>query len=332
VILHPNILALLISSLLISGMVLASALVGSRIIRQWDICSGSERQLALERQTYLISTILGYFLGLQLASLFLFVYTADSLCPLFAGAMCAVGTLTVNSYGYPTLILKTINFLAAGLWLTLNYCDNMGYDYPLIRIKYTLLLAIVPLILVEAYFQWRYFLGLEPDIITSCCGSLFSSVSPGLSAEIAALPPRPMMFVFYGVTIATIIAGIRLFRCGNGAALFALICGAGFVVNIMSLISFISLYIYQMPSHHCPFCILQKEYDFIGYPLYLALLTAAVSGVGSGLLQPFRRIESLADTLPAFQKKLVLLAVIATLLFALIASCFIVFSSFKLGI
>lgn len=331
-ILHPNILALLVSSLLICGMVLASALIGYRIIRHWDISSGSELQLALERQTYLISTILGYFLGLHLASLFLFVYTADSLCPLFSGAMCAVGTLTVNNYGYPALILKTVNFLAAGLWLILNYCDNMGYDYPLIRTKYRLLLAMAPLIMIEVVIQWRYFLNLEPDIITSCCGSLFSSASPGLSAEIAGLPPGPMMIAFYGVTLATVIAGIRLIRSGNGAGLFALLSGTGFIVNSLALISFIALYIYQLPSHHCPFCILQAEYSYIGYPLYLALLSAAVCGMGSGLIQPFRRIGSLADTLPAFQQKLALLAVSATLLFALIATCYIVFTSFRLGL
>jgi len=332
VILHPNILALLVSSLLISAMVLVSALIGGGIIRHWDIRSGSELQLALERRTYLISTILSYFLGLQLASLFLFVYTADSLCSLFSGAMCAVGTLTVNGYGYPTLVLKTVNFLAAGLWLILNYSDNMGYDYPLIRIKYRLLLALAPSILAELFVQWRYFLGLEPDIITSCCGSLFSSVSPGLSAEIAALPPRPMMITFYVIALATVIAGIRLIRSGRGAGLFALLSGTGLIINITALISFISLYIYQLPSHHCPFCILQKEYYFVGYPLYLALLAAAVCGIGGGILQPFSRIESLAETLPAFQKKLALTAVIATLLFALISTGFILFSSFRLDL
>jgi hypothetical protein len=331
VILHPNIIALLVSSLLISGMVLASALVGGRIIRHWDISSGSEKQLDLERQTYLISTILGYFLPLQLASLFLFIYTTDSLCSLFTGAMCAVGTLTVNDYGYPTLVLKTVNFICAGLWLILNYSDNKGYDYPLIRTKYLLLLAMAPFVLAETVVQLRYFLGLIPDIITSCCGSLFSTVSPTLASDIAALPPREMTIAFYGVTLASCAVGIRFSACGKGAALFAFLSGTNLFVSLLALISFISLYIYQMPSHHCPFCILQKEYNFIGYPLYLSLLTAAVCGMGSGLLQPFRRIESLADSLPPFQRKLALVAVGATLVFAGIASCYIVFTDFRLA-
>lgn len=107
-ILHPSILALFVSSLLISLLSLYAAGYGILILRRWDIASGSELQLVLERRTYLISTIVSYFLAFQLVSLFLFIQTADSICHLFVGAMCAVGTLTVNSFGYPTLLLKIV--------------------------------------------------------------------------------------------------------------------------------------------------------------------------------------------------------------------------------
>jgi uncharacterized integral membrane protein len=98
--------------------------------------------LILERRTYIISTILAYLFGFQLLSLFLYIFTADHLHTLFVGAMCAAGTLYVNAYGYPALIMKVINFLLAGLWLILNYADNRAYDYPLIRKKYFFLLII----------------------------------------------------------------------------------------------------------------------------------------------------------------------------------------------
>ena len=182
-ILNPSVLALLVSSLLISFMVLYSAVYGAQILKNWDIASGSELQLALERKTYLISTILSYFLGIQIISLFLFVFTVDSLCPLFVGAMCAVGTLTVNGFGYPTLILKLVNFLLAGLWLIINHADNSGYDYPLIRKKYAFLMVLTPLILAESALEIAYFLEMKPDIITSCCGSLFSPASRGIAAD-----------------------------------------------------------------------------------------------------------------------------------------------------
>ena len=159
-ILHPGIVALVLVSLLISGMILYSAFFGVRIIRRWDIQSGSEEQLALERRTYLISTLLSYVSCFQIGSLFLYIYTADSLHNLFVGAMCAAGTLNVNPYGYPTFLLKILNFILAGLWLIINYTDNRAYDYPLIRKKYVLLLILAPLIVTEAIIQCALF---RPD-------------------------------------------------------------------------------------------------------------------------------------------------------------------------
>ena len=202
-ILNPSILALSVSSILISLMTIYAACYGVLILRRWDISSGSELQLSLERRTYLISTIVSYFLAFQLVSLFLYIQTADSICHLFVGAMCAVGALTVNSFGYPTLVLKVATFIMAGLWLILNHTDNQGYDYPLIRAKYLLLLIMAPFILSETVVQGIYFLGLKPDIITSCCGSLFSQSSRGIASEILAMPSIPAKILFYVSMLAT---------------------------------------------------------------------------------------------------------------------------------
>lgn len=188
---HPLIIALYASSLLTGFMVLHASFFGVQILRKWDIRSGSELQLSLERKTYLISTLLTYLFGFELLSLFLYIFTVDRLHPFFVGAMCAAGSLYVNGYGYPTLILKLINFLLAGIWLILNYVDNRGYDYPLIKKKYSFLLFLAPLILAEIILQANYFLRLRPDIITSCCGTLFNSGGKGLASGITALPGLP---------------------------------------------------------------------------------------------------------------------------------------------
>ncbi len=72
-ILHPAIIALLVSSGMISLLTLYADYYGILIIRKWDIRSGSGNQLELERRTYLISTILAYVFGFQLFSLCLYV-------------------------------------------------------------------------------------------------------------------------------------------------------------------------------------------------------------------------------------------------------------------
>jgi hypothetical protein len=124
VLFKPGILALFLSSLLILGMVLYASFYGALILRYWNLKSGSETQLKLERRTYLISTLMGYALVFQLLSFFLFIYTADSLHPFFTGAMCAVGSLNVNQWGYPVVIFKiitsrnTLRFFSGTLFTT----------------------------------------------------------------------------------------------------------------------------------------------------------------------------------------------------------------------
>lgn len=317
---HPLVIALYVSSALIAFMVLYAAYFGVQILRRWDLKSGSELQLTLERRTYLISTLLAYGFGAQLLSLFLFVFTADQLYPFFVGAMCAAGTLYVNAYGYPTLILKLVNFLFSGLWLLMNYIDNRGYDYPLIRKKYSFLLIIAPLIVLEAILQANYFLRLRPDIITSCCGTLFSIGEKTLVSEIVALSGAPMKFIFYGSMALNCAAGVFFYRRGRGGYFFSVLSAVTFVVAILSILSFISLYFYELPTHHCPFCILQGEYGYIGYPLYLSLFGGGIAGIGSGALTHFKVIRSLAEIVPAVQRRLIMISLVLFLLFTVLVT------------
>jgi hypothetical protein len=329
-ILHPAILALVAGSAVAGFMITAASWFGLQIIGRWDLSSGSELQLRLEKKTYLISTVMAYALGFQIVSLFLFIHTADSLCNMFTGAMCAAGTLAVNSFGYPVFVLKMANFLFAGLWLIMNHADNRAEDYPLIRKKYLLLLMIMPFVLAEAVLQAVYFFSLEADVITSCCGSLFSTEGEGTVQAVLTTPVDPVRTLFF-ISVACVTAfGIYLHRTGRGAYLFSAASLVSFVVSAFSLVLFISLYIYEIPTHYCPFCILKKEYHYLGYPLYATLLGGAVAGIGAGLIQPFRKIRSLAEIVPHLQKRLALVAVIFFLVFAALSSFKMVFTTFRL--
>jgi len=306
-ILHPAVIANVVASLVVSGALVYAAYYGIQILRKWNLQSGDEFQLILERRTYLISTILTFMFGLELMSLFLYVFTANNLCPLFVGAMCAAGTLNVNPYGYPTLLLKIVSFLFSGLWLILNHADNQAYDYPLIKKKYLLLSLIVPFSLLETVLQGAFFLNLKANVITSCCGSLFSSEQvKGVGSELAALPIVPMMWIFYLGMGCLLSSGIYFYLKGKGGYLYSTITFVMFGVSLASIISFISIYIYELPTHHCPFCIVMEEYDYIGYLLYLPLFGAVVTGTGIGVLLPFRGVESLRAIMPGLIKKLTL--------------------------
>lgn len=331
-ILHPAILALCCDSLLTCAILAYAACFALRILCRWDLASGSELQIELEHRTYLISTIMVIGLIFQVASLFLFIYTTDSICTLFPGAMCAAGTLTLNRFGYPVLVLKLVNAILAGIWLVINHADNQGYDYPLIRVKYRLLLLIVPLVVVESLLMGGYFLSLHPHVITSCCGSLFSSASTGSGGMlISALPVLPLLAAMYLAVALTLACGAYVLRQGRGGCLFALTSAVTFIIAAVALVISISVYLYALPTHHCPFCMLHREYACVGYLLYGALLGGAVAGAGVGALQPFRRTESLVSVVPALQRRLALTAMTLYVLFAGAAAGLVWFSNLHAG-
>jgi hypothetical protein len=330
-ILHPAIIALIGGSLLICIITIYSSLTGIQILRWWDINSGSERQLLLERKTYLISTALSAVLSFEVLSLFLFIYTADNIHTLFRGAMCAAGTLHVNSYGYPTLIIKTINCLLCGLWLIVNFADNQGHDYPLIRKKYSFLLLITLLIIAETISQFLYFLNLKGDVITSCCGTLFSAdTRGGVVSDLVALPPQVAMIAFFVTGCLTIGTGLYYLMRQKKAWLFSMLSLLFMCVAIVSILSFISLYFYELPTHHCPFCILQKQYMYVGYPLYVFLFGGTIMGMGVGALSLFKSLPSLVNIIPSIQRKLAIYTLIFYGLFLGISIYPMVVSDFKL--
>ncbi len=328
---NPTIIGLTTTSLLVSGVTIYASMIGVVILHSWDIRSGSEQQLKLERKTYLISTVLTYLLGCELLSLLLFIVNADNIHSLFPGAMCAAGTLYANSYGYPTLITRIAVCIMSGIWLIVNHVDNQAYDYPLIKFKYVFLQVITAMIILETALQINYFIALDPEIITSCCGTLFSGEADSLTSELAYLSPLISGVFYFLALLCTLASGAYFLLRGRGAVVFAVFNTLLFLISLTAMISFISLYFYELPTHHCPFCILQKEYHYVGYILYLALCAATIAGGGIVAISPFTGYMSLRFILPRVQKKLCLTAMLGHLVFATVCACQILFSDFRLG-
>jgi len=329
-IIHPAILALLAASTLNTLVLLAGAVFAVRLLRHWDRASGSARQIALERQTYLVATGITLVLVIQFVALLLFVYNAERMSVLFTGAMCATGTLNVNGYGFPTLILKLAGFFLAVAWLALNQADNLARDYPLIRQKYALLLLIAPVFAAEAALQGLYFGHLDPDVITSCCGSLFSDAGQGVAAEMAGAEPTFAMVAFYGALFVTLASGVRLWLSGRGGRLFGLLSGVQFCVAIVAVIAFLSLYVYEHPHHHCPFCLLKADFGYVGYFLYAPLFAAAGFGLAAGIQSLHLERPGLTTLLPARVHQHAGSAIAGLIVFGLMATWIILRSNLKL--
>lgn len=305
---HTPILTLLLVSALAALVALWSAGFGLSVLRRWDLASGARGQLLMERQTELVSTLFAMVMAAEAAALFLFVFNADRMAALFVGAMCAVGTLNVNGYGFPALYAQIATFFAAAVWLVLDRVDRLGRDYPLTRVKYAAVLAIAPLVLLSGGLQLGYFLNLRTDVITSCCSKLFTPTNAGISDEMAGVDPATALWalgIAGGLVAAT---GLRALRSGRGHGLFALAGLAYFGAALVAMVSTIALYIYENPNHHCPFCILKPEYGYIGYAFYLPLFGATALALGLGAASPFATRESLRAPLPAVMRRLTLWA------------------------
>lgn len=325
-------MSLITGSLVVILMMIYASLLGVKILKRWDINSSSSGQLALERKTYLVSAVMNYVLVFVVLSSFLFISTADDIHRLFVGAMCATGALNANPVGWNVLYSKITVLFIALIWITLNHADQRAEDYPLVRTKYALLLVITPIIIYDAYLQITYFMGLEPNIIVSCCGSLFSEGEAGVAGGLSSLPVKPMMITFYsaiGLFLTNAVLSL-LFQNGFFKYFAVPLAIVLFVVSIASVISFISLYFYEIPTHHCPFDILQKDYYFIGYPLYITLFGGAFSGMAAGILEPFKKVASLYSVIHESQKKWTLLSILLISIFTVICSWPIIFSSFTL--
>jgi hypothetical protein len=294
VLLNASTLALLGTSLAAAGLGIAAAVFAVRLLRQWDPSSGSERQLRLESQTYLVATMVSVALALQVLALPLFALTAESLSGQLVGAMCATGVLNASGWGFLALGMKILVLFVAVAWLVLNRADNQGEDYPLIRWKYALLLLLGPLLVAESLVLGAHLSGLRPDVITSCCGTLFSADDGSIRNELSALGPLPALLGFYGLGIALLAAGALQLFAGRGARAYAGLGMAAWVGGILATVSFISLYVYEHPNHQCPFCLLKPEYGYFGYFLYLPLFGGAALALGAGILDQAARAPSIA--------------------------------------
>jgi len=113
--------------------------------------------------------------------------------------------------------MKSINFFLCGVWLIVNYTDNKGLDYPLIRVKYKLLIVITGLLAFETYLVINYFMGLKPNVITSCCGTLFNTDAD----SIASLPSVPAKVLFYLSVVLALRSGIHFMVTGKAVRIFS---------------------------------------------------------------------------------------------------------------
>ena len=146
-------LALNICSAVVLFLVIFASRTAYRVLRYWNPDRDDNRQIRLENEIWLTSTLVQYTLVFQIFSLILFVLAADNFCDIIVGAMCATGSLLANPFGVPALLVKLAGVFLYGFWIVLHKLDISSESYPLVKIKYIYLLLILPLLFADITLQ-----------------------------------------------------------------------------------------------------------------------------------------------------------------------------------
>lgn len=328
-ILSPAVLALLSCSVLVCGIAVVALIAGLSAAVRWNPDDSGERQLARERRAYLAEVAMKVVLACELLSLFLFVAAVDHLHTLFDGAMCAAGTLNAGPLGYPALLATVACFLLCGVWLVVQHASAGVATSGLVRIRQFGLLLVVGALCTQTVLQTRFFASLDPEIVTSCCATIFGENARGIGAGVASLPVRESQVVFFVGIAVTLGVGSRAIGVGRSPTLFSFLSVVLGVVSLASIVIWVGPCFYRTPTHHCPFCLLSPRHGYVGYPLYVALAVAVVTGCGSGVVHALRSFDPGRGIRQLVERRLCQASIVSFVAFFLLAVWPMLISDFR---
>jgi hypothetical protein len=279
-ILTPEVLAIFILNALFAFFGIIAFVLSVKIYFGWNLNSVSKQQYKLEKQSYLGATIIKYIFIIKVPLFLFFVFTLDKISNVLTGAMCGAGVVDATEYGVPLFILKIVNLYIFAYWIILHNEDMKHEDQPFTKQKFGFFILAFFLFMAELIVEGIMFSSIEIDKMVSCCGSLYSSSSTSAISSIFALDNTLLISIFYGVFLLIIF-----FYFIKNRYLFAISNALFIIISLVTLIVFFGTYIYELPSHHCPFCFLQSDYYFVGYLIYTLLFMGTFYGLVVGFVE-----------------------------------------------
>jgi hypothetical protein len=282
----PEIITLSTLDVLFFIFATISFVIALKILFYYNATASTKQQYTLEKQSYLSATIIKFMFLFKVLSFLFFIYTLDKLSAFLPGAMCAAGVVNALSFGAALLYVKILNLYIFSFWIVLHN-EDMEYErQPYLRVKFVLYCFAYILLVLETGLELDFFFSIDPTHVVDCCGAVFSTSDGTYMAKILASDILYQLGAFYllffGIVIAYILRNRYLF------SLFSLLF---LILSLITLISFFGTYIYELPTHHCPFCMLQADYYFIGYFLYLFLFLGTFNAITVGLIKFSKRKE-----------------------------------------
>lgn len=251
------------------------------IIKNWNYEKTTSSQYKLEKTSYLVILIIFFTLVVKIFLMPYFTYSIDNLSHIIPGAMCAAGVIKANNYGEILLTLKLFILFCIGIWLIINSLDLKEKTYPYTKKKFAFYIFIFSLILIETTLDILYLSNISTKEPVMCCSVIFGANS--IDSKIPFDLTIPMLIgLFYLTFFLSIFTNIQKQKFINFITnLFFL------YISYYAVTYFFSTYIYELPTHQCPFCMLQKEYYFSGYFIWTTLFLGTFFAICSFIVPKF---------------------------------------------
>lgn len=251
------------------------------IIKNWDYDKTTAKQYKLEKTSYLVILIISFTLIVKIFLFPYFAYSLDNLSNIVPGAMCAAGIVGANEFGQINLTLKILILFFVGIWLIINSLDLKAKTYPYTKKKYLFYIFIFVLCIAETFLDFLFLNGISTKEPVMCCSVIFGVNSVGSKIPFNLTIPM-LLALFYLLYLLIVFINIQ-----KQAFLNIIVNFLFLYISYYAVTYFFSTYIYELPTHQCPFCMLQKEYHFIGYFIWSTLFLGTFFGVASYILKTF---------------------------------------------
>lgn len=263
-----NIVVFLFIEAILLLLMSVSAISVVKVLKGWDFKETTSLQYALEKRNYLVNTIIYFTIVVKIVMFVFFIKSLDGLSPLVPGAMCTTGVVGASLYGNILLLFKIVLLFLLGIWIIVNRLDLLERTFPYIRAKYYLFNFIYVLVLVEFFLEIIYFMDIPLDVPVFCCSSVFKL--DNLPFE---LTMYQFLVVFYILYVAIVVSAKRE---GYISSFFFNILFL--FVSYYCVTYFFGTYVYEMPSHKCPYCMLQEQYHYVGYFIWISVFLGVFFG------------------------------------------------------
>jgi len=234
-----------------------------RIVRSWDYNALTSLQYSLEKQNYLVNTILLFSVCTKI------VFCLNELSDIVPGAMCSAGVIGSNKFGGILMLTKILLIFGLGIWLVINKLDLQALNFPYLKKKYAIFICLFVMILIELGIEISFFYNIPLKVPVFCCSVTFQA------------PKLPFGYTNFGLVSAFFVLFFVILALN-----FLKQSMASFVANLLFLVLsyyaityFFGLYVYEQPNHKCPYCMLRSDYFYVGYLIWGTLFLGIFYGL-----------------------------------------------------